>query len=101
MFALIQSWTFREWLYKHRNTEAIQRIAARLGGVALGNLGDVREIGEGLCEIRIPHNPEHRIYFVRQERTIVLLHCGEDQGSRAHDIEQARRLASEWGASNA
>ena len=71
------------------------RINARLRNVSLGNVGDSRSVGGGVFEMRVHHGPGYRIYFLREDATVVLL-CGGDKGSQQRDIERAGRLAKEW-----
>lgn len=61
-----------------------------------GNLGDIKPVGEGISEMRIHHGPGYRVYFVRRDRTILLLLCGGDKDSQARDIAEARKLAAFW-----
>ena len=101
MFELIQSWTFRQWMSGLRDRGAIDRINARLRRVLLGNLGDVRPVGEGVSEMRIDYGPGYRIYYIVQGRTVVVLLCGGDKDSQYGDIYRAKRLASDWRSGNA
>ena len=71
------------------------RINARLRNVSLGNIGDSRSVGGGVFEMRVHHGPGYRIYFLREDATVVLL-CGGDKGTQQRDIERAGRLAKEW-----
>lgn len=61
-----------------------------------GNLGDIKPVGEGISEMRIHHGTGYRVYFVRRDRTILLLLCGGDKDSQARDIAEARKLAAFW-----
>lgn len=79
-----------------RDRRAVARINARLRNVSLGNLGDIRSVGDGISEMRIPYGPGYRIYFMRRGLTLVVLLCGGDKGSQQRDIERAKRLALDW-----
>jgi len=50
-----QTAVFADWLSRLRGTRAATKIAARIRRVAVGNLGDVRPVGEGVSELRIDH----------------------------------------------
>ena len=93
---IVESATFKRWIRSLRDRRAVARINARLRSVSLGNLGDVRPVGDGVSEMRIHHGPGYRIYFMRQDLTLVVLLCGGDKGSQPRDIERAKRLALEW-----
>jgi putative addiction module killer protein len=101
MFEIVQSTTFRQWIRRLRDREALERINARLRRVLLGNLGDVGPVGNGISEMRIQYGPEYRIYYILDGRTVIVLLCGGDRDSQSRDIERAKRLASEWRSGNA
>jgi putative addiction module killer protein len=54
---------FSEWLGCLRDIQARAKINARLRRVSLGNLGDYRSVGGGVCEFRIDYGPGYRVYF--------------------------------------
>ena len=78
-----------------RDRSAIARISARLRNVSLGNVGDARPVGGGLFEMRVHHGPGYRVYFLREDASVVLLRGG-DKGSQQRDIERAGKLANYW-----
>ncbi|BAM06203.1 hypothetical protein LFE_0485 [Leptospirillum ferrooxidans C2-3] len=59
----------------------------------MGNLGDVKPVGEGASEIRIDAGPGYRLYFFCQENTVILLLCGGDKSTQDRDISRAKELA--------
>lgn len=71
---------FVEWLQGLADRHARTRIEARLARVAVGNLGDIEPVGEGILELRIDWGPGYRVYFSRVGKVIVLLLCGETRG---------------------
>jgi putative addiction module killer protein len=66
---------FVNWLRALKDANAVARIAARIRRLELGNLGDVKPVGEGVSELRIDYGPGYRIYFVQQGNTVVI-GCG-------------------------
>ena len=95
MVDVIESATFKRWIRSLRDRAAVARINARLRNVSLGNTGDVRNLGDGLFEIRLHHGPGYRRYCLRGGEVVVVL-CGGDKGSQQRDIERAGRLATDW-----
>jgi putative addiction module killer protein len=73
----------------------VARIAARIRRLELGNLGDVKPVGEGVSELRIDYGPGYRIYFVQQGNTLVILLCGGDKRTQNKDIRTAKQMAKE------
>lgn len=59
----------------------------------MGNPGDAKSVGEGVCELRINYGPGYRVYFTRRGREVVLLLAGGDKSSQTRDIRTALRLA--------
>ena len=53
MYQLRETDIFGNWLSKLRDARAKARILARLESARLGNLGDVRFVGEGVSEMRV------------------------------------------------
>ena len=68
------------------------RILARLRS---GNLGDFKNLGQELCEMRMDFGPGYRLYFVRRGLRVIVLFSGGDKSSQTRDIAFAREcLAS-------
>ncbi|QIE23835.1 hypothetical protein SBC1_17270 [Caballeronia sp. SBC1] len=57
---------FTEWLENLRDRTGKFRILARLRRVELGNLGDVKALGEGLHEMRMTVGPGYRLYYMQR-----------------------------------
>lgn len=80
---------FEEWLDSLRDKKVRSKIDNRIRRVRLGNLGDYKAVGEGVCELRIDYGPGYRIYFGQVRSTIVLLLCGGDKSTQERDIRKA------------
>lgn len=72
-------------------------IRARLDRVEAGNLGDVRAVGKGVCELRIDYGSGYRVYFGQLGTTVILLLCGGDKSSQNEDIRQAIEYWTDYG----
>lgn len=96
MLAIRETEVFSAWLSKLRDQNAKARIAARIRRLAFGNPGDVKPIGSGLSELRIPYGPGYRVYFTQRGATIIVLLCGGDKKSQRDDIGRAKSLAALW-----
>jgi putative addiction module killer protein len=93
MLEIRETPAYAAWFRSLRDRAAKARIDIRIRRLSLGNLGDVRPIGEGVSELRIHHGPGYRIYFTSQGNTIVVLLVGGDKSSQNKDIQQAKYLA--------
>ena len=65
-------------------------IETRVMRIEQGLLGDVKSVGGGVMEARIPFGPGYRIYMGRDGRTLVILLGGGDKGSQKKYIKAAR-----------
>jgi putative addiction module killer protein len=62
--------------------KAQAKIASRIERFGLGNPGNVKPVGAGVSEMRVPYGPGYRIYFKQIGKTIVLLLCGGDKSTQ-------------------
>lgn len=95
MLDVRQMAAFTNWLAKLTDRDAQARIVVRLRRFELGNLGDVKPVGEGVMEARIDYGPGYRLYFVRRGLVLIVMLCGGDKRTQRADIERARKLAKE------
>lgn len=95
MYQIRETDEYERWFESLRDLTAKLRIAARIRRVSLGNLGDVKPVGEGVLEFRITYGPGYRVYFIQQGDTVIVLLAGGDKSSQRRDIERAKQLARE------
>jgi len=84
---------FATWIDSLEDIGGRARIQARIERLAMGNPGDVKPVGGGVSEMRIDHGPGYRVYYIKRERTVIILLAGGDKKSQAKDIKTALRLA--------
>lgn len=84
------------WLDRLRDSRARARIKKRLDRVELGNLGDVRSVGEGVLELKVDYGPGYRVYFSEIGSTVVLLLCGGDKSTQRQDILKAKQYWTDF-----
>jgi putative addiction module killer protein len=84
---------FAKWIDDLQDLRGRARIQARIERLAMGNPGDVKTVGEGVSEMRIDHGPGYRIYYIKRERTMIILLAGGEKSTQAKDIKTAIRLA--------
>ena len=88
-----QTAVYAEWFAGLRDRRAKTRIDIRIRRLSLGNAGDVKAVGEGVSELRIPYGPGYRVYFVQKGELLVVLLAGGDKATQERDIRIARELA--------
>ena len=82
---------FEEWLNSLRDINERTKIKARLRRVELGNLGDYKTVGGGVCELRINYGKGYRIYFGQVVSVIIILLSGGDKDTQQNDIQKAKQ----------
>lgn len=101
MVEVVQSAMFSRWLRRLKDRRAAARVQVRIDRLAAGNPGDVRPVGAGVSELRIPYGPGYRVYYLQHGQKLILLLCGGDKSTQSADIETAHELAETWKKENA
>lgn len=101
MTRVITTTVFDNWIARLKDLRSKQRIIRRLDRLAHNNPGDVKPVGGGISELRMPFGPGYRVYYLKEEDVVILLLCGGDKSSQQRDIEQAHGLAAQWRADRA
>ena len=92
MYTVLRSDAFDKWLSKLKDAKGKARIVARIRAVELGNLGNIKSVGDGISEMRIHYGPGYRVYFTRRGRLLILRLIGGDKSSQKRDIKKAKAL---------
>ncbi|GAB3503639.1 type II toxin-antitoxin system RelE/ParE family toxin [Curvibacter fontanus] len=95
MLTVIETEAFSDWLASIKDRPTRIRLQIRLRKVSLGNLGDVKPVGQGVFEMREFFGPGWRMYYVERAGTIIVMLGGGDKSSQTRDIERAQRMAKE------
>jgi putative addiction module killer protein len=80
---------FIEWLDGIKDKLTVMRLRKRLRKVTLGNLGDVKPVGEGVFEMREFFGPGWRMYYVQQGDVLIVMLGGGDKSTQQADIAKA------------
>ena len=80
---------FRDWLEKLRDVTGRAKIRIRLDRARLGNLGDHKQLADGVWELRIDSGPGYRVYFGKDGNSLILLLIGGDKSTQQRDIALA------------
>ena len=96
MTTILETRQFASWITGLKDLKMRLRIAERLRRIQeTGSLGDYKDNGDGLGELRFHFGPGYRVYFCRRGSEIVILLGGGDKGSQSRDIRAAKALAKE------
>ena len=88
---------FDQWLRNLQDRKGRARILARLESAQLGNVGEVKAVGDGVREMRVHIGPGYRVYFAKRGHVLLLLLCGGDKSTQARDIVKARHILRDLG----
>src|ERR1700719_1616863 len=81
---------FQKWIDALTDLDAQTRILVRLERLRLGNMGDWKSVGEGVCELRVDAGPGYRVYFGQDGTPLVILLCGGTKATQVKDIANAK-----------
>lgn len=81
---------FTEWLNSLTDIKAKAKIIKRIERIELGNLGDYKSVGKGVCELRLDYSAGYRIYFGQLGNIIVIILCGGNKDTQDKDIIEAQ-----------
>lgn len=84
--------TFARWLDRLKDPMAKAKVLVRIARLAAGNPGDVKSVGKGVLELRIPYGPGYRVYFVKQGDRLIVLLAGGSKKTPSKDIQTAIAL---------
>jgi putative addiction module killer protein len=93
MFHIRKTDVYASWLDGLNDLTGRARILVRIERLAAGHPGDVKPVGDGVCELRMHFGPGYRVYFIQNGREIVILLAGGDKSSQSADIKTALKLA--------
>jgi len=79
-----------------RDRAGAAKIRARVTRAELGNLGDHRNIGHGVVELRINYGPGYRVYSGLHGLELIVLLCAGDKGCQREDIRRALQYWADY-----
>ena len=92
MYNIIKTQRFEKWFKSLKDMYAKAKIEVMIRRMELGNLGDVKPVGDGISETRIHYGAGYRLYFYMQGEVMIILLCGGDKSTQQKDIEIAKEL---------
>ena len=95
MFNIVETEHFARWLSGLRDVRTRMRLVARLRKASLGNLGNVKPVGDGVWEMREFFGPGWRMYYVQRGDVLIVMLAGGDKSTQDKDIAAARAMAKE------
>lgn len=94
MYTIKRTEEFNTWLLGLKDGLTHRRLLARLRKASVGNLGDVKPVGEGVYEMREFFGPGWRMYYVQRGSVLIVMLGGGDKSTQQADIAAALALAA-------
>lgn len=94
MLSIKRTDEFNEWLYSLKDSLTHRRLLGRLRKASLGNLGDIKPVGEGVFEMREHFGPGWRMYYIQRGAVLIVMLGGGDKSTQTADIAKAVKLAA-------
>ncbi len=86
---------FSDW-FDALDAQVAVKVTTALARMEAGNPGDVKSVGQGVSERRIPFGPGYRIYFGRDGDTLVVLLTAGTKKRQSKDIDQAKEFWADY-----
>lgn len=80
---------FVDW-FDRLDTQAAAKVTVAVERLKLGNVANVKSVGEGVQELRMHWGPGHRVYFGRDGERLVILLTGGTKRRQDDDIAKAK-----------
>ena len=94
MFILKTIPEFDAWLDGLKDRTTRLRLSRRLDKAQRGNLGDIKQVGDGVFEMREHFGPGWRMYYIKRNNVLIVMLGGGNKSTQANDITKAIELAS-------
>jgi putative addiction module killer protein len=94
VYTIKRTVAFIDWFDGIKDGLTRGRLTARLRKATLGNLGDIRPVGEGVFEMREHFGPGWRMYCIQRGTTLIVMLGGGDKSTQSADIAKAIKLAA-------
>ncbi len=94
MKSVRQTEAFAKWAAGLKDADVRRRISVAVSKLRVG-LGDIKPLGGGLFETRLPFGPGYRLYFVERGEVVIVLLIAGTKRRQSADIRQARAMAEQ------
>ncbi len=88
------------WLESIKDATIKRRIRLRIDRMIDGNLGDTKNLGDNLYELRLFFGSGYRIYYTIENDVLVILLSGGDKSTQAEDIKKAKLYLKNYKGGN-
>jgi putative addiction module killer protein len=94
-YDVLQTEIYEKWFDSLKDIKTKARIDAYVNRLKCGNFSNAEPVGEGISELRLQFGAGYRIYFIKQQLTVIILLAGGDKSTQKKDIKLAKQTAKE------
>jgi putative addiction module killer protein len=87
---------YRTWIDALKDRAGRARILVRVDRLIHGNPGQVRDLTDGVSELKVDVGPGYRVYYSQRGTRLLLLLAGGDKSTQQKDIAKAITLAKNF-----
>ena len=87
---------YREWINSLRDRIGKAKIQVRVDRLVHGNPGEIRNLSNGVSELKVDFGPGYRVYYSQRGNRLLLLLVGGDKSTQQKDIRLAIALAKNY-----
>ena len=92
---VLQTEEYEAWINGISDSFTKARVTSNVAKIRRGLLGDWKEVGAGVFEMRLDFGPGYRVYYAKHRKVVVILLGGGEKSGQRQDITTARRLWEE------
>jgi len=96
MYKVKKTEEFNKWHSSLKDIKAKIAVARRIERMEQGNFGDTKSIGDNVSELRVDLGPGYRVYYLLNNKEIIILLVGGDKSTQTKDITKAKEMAKEY-----
>lgn len=94
MYFIKRTAEFAVWLDGLKDRMTRVRLNRRIDRASVGNLGDIKPVGDGVFEMREHFGPGWRMYYVQRGALLIVMLGGGEKSTQSADIAKAIQLAA-------
>lgn len=87
---LLNADPYNGWIRSIADKKTKARIILAISRMRRGLLGNWKDVGKGVFELRLDFGPGYRIYYAKVGRVLLVLLGGGDKSSQQRDITRAQ-----------
>ena len=84
---------YRDWINSLKDLAGRARIQVRVDRLVHGNLGNHRNLTQGISELKVDFGPGYRVYYTKRGTRLLNLLAGGNKSTQRKDIVRAIELA--------